>query len=628
MQSECSCNTQYSCTISTHSCLQKLPSDLLNALDLQEIVAQKSVGIVSNPSKTKLEMFSEHIHTVLQDHGNLSPEYCNRVVAKELVKLVISSACTTLGRNGSNYFGMESSSMDSYSDFRDLKEGSDSDTGMAGFENVSGYMKWREAKRGSTVSAMSIESETFASREITTLPEEAEPNGSPETQRRQNGHKRVSVTKRPGIVVHKPIDEDDEVRIAAKKLVKKVLHYACKKWESLYRRSSVEYLTASTKRMKITESPSPPPTLFEEPSIPPSFVPNYSNIQPTVFQCNSSIPAPPETGTGHCESPSSTGLLSPPLEEREGSPTHAWRKLGKKRGRSESHELMMLKELDTFRRSKLGQKLQHMTDKFNAILKPQKALVKVQRASESVVPQDYISRDLLSSGERMSVKALTTNIGRMSIAEESGTDCDTDGDEEYTVLSPITKRPLELDTEVYDSDCDVSENTGGFKSLPATLNDNQSGSLEENDNRFTMSYPDLSHFQKPRAHAFMEDAGLYSRWSTAKEESDCHTIGQIPFYQSVPDMDFFIIVHTHPVPGMCQKFLCNNTNEVNLIYHCWLFPDLPFDPQETRSDWLEMGVFHPLGVQPVHLDLQDAGVTFYFLDPRNQVVLFGGTTIS
>ena len=36
--------------------------------------------------------------------------------------------------------------------------------------------------------------------------------------------------------------------------------------------------------------------------------------------------------------------------------------------------------------------------------------------------------------------------------------------------------------------------------------------------------------------------------------------------------------------------------------------------QETRSDWLEMGVFQPLGVQPVHLDLQDAGVTFYFLD--------------
>jgi len=534
-------------------------------------VAQKSVGVVSNPSKTKLEMFSEHIRTVLQDHGNLSPEYCNRVVAKELVKLVISSACTTLGLNGSNYLGMESSSMDSYSDFRDLKEGSDSDTGMAGFENMSGYMKWREAKRGSTVSAMSTESETFAIREITTLPEEAEPNGSPETQRRQNGHKRVSVTKRPGIVVHKPIDEDDEVRIAAKKLVKKVLHYACKKWESLYRRSSVEYLTASTKRMKITESPSPPPTLFEEPSMPPSFVPNYSNLQPTVFQCNSSIPAPPETGTGHCESPSSTGLLSPPLEEREGSPTHAWRKLGKKRGRSESHELMMLKELDTFRRSKLGQKLQHMTDKFNAILKPKKALVKVQSASEGVVPQDY--RDLLSSGERMSVKALTTNMGRMSIAEESGTDCDTDGD-------------------------------------------------------FTMSYPDLSHFQRPRAHTFMEDAGLYSRWSTAKEESDCQTIGQTPFYQSVPDMDLFIIVHTHPVPGMCQKFLCNNTNEVNLIYHCWLFPDLPYDPQETRSDWLEMGVFHPLGVQPVHLDLQDAGVTFYFLDPRYQVVLFGGTTIS
>ena len=574
-------------------------------------------------------MFSDHIRTILQDHGNLSPDYCSRIVAKELVKLVISSACTTLGLNGSSYIGMESSSLDSYSDFRDLKEGSDSDTGMAGFENLSGYMKWREVKRGSTVSAMSVESETFASREITTLQEEAEPNDSPETHRRRNGHKRVSLTKRPGIIVHKPEDEDDEVRIAAKKLVKKVLHYACKKWESLYRRSSVEYLTASTKRIKITESPPPPPTLFEEPSMPPPFPANYSSMQSLMFQHNNSISAPPETSMGSCESPSSTGFLSPPLEEREGSPTHAWRKLGKKRGRSESHELMMLRELDRFQQSKLGQKLQQMTDKFHSILKPKRTLGKVRSASDSVVPQDYISRDMLSAGERMSMKTLTSTIGRMSIAEESGTDYETDGDEEYTVLSPITKRPPELDAEAYDSECDVAESTGGFQSLPATINYNQSGSIEENDDRFTMSYPDLSHLQRARAHAFMDEPDLYPQCSSTKEISDCHTTGQSLNPQSVPEMDLFIIVHTHPVPGICQKFLCNNTNEVNLMYHCWLFPDLPYDPRVTRSDWLQMGVFEPLGVQPAHLDLQDAGITFYFLDPRYTMnVLYGGTTMS
>ena len=56
---------------------------------------------------------------------------------------------------------------------------------------------------------------------------------------------------------------EEELQMVAKKLVKKVLHLACKKWESMNRRSSIDYLIASTKRLKIA-SPPPPLTVPEE----------------------------------------------------------------------------------------------------------------------------------------------------------------------------------------------------------------------------------------------------------------------------------------------------------------------------------------------------------------------------
>ena len=616
---------------------------------------QKPVEVTS---KTKLELFSEHV-AILQDQSGLNPELCDRIVAKELVKMVILSACETVRMNGSCLLGR--GSLSDCSEFRDLKE--ESDVSAGDLENVGGFMKWREAKRDSTVSAMSLDSETLAGGEITTVVEECsdmEEHGTPVTQKEQNGHKRVSVHKRPNIVVHIMDSKDDELRIAAKKLAKKVLHTACKRLESLYRRSSIEYLTASTKRMRIADSPLPPQTLLEEdpPPISPPVLTKYSKVHPQTRPHNSLKRTHPEVSVAAYETPSFTDLLSPshllsncqegrrnpiqsmqtkrprpkdsrspspsesfkspafmepplspPPLQREDSPTHSWNKLGKKRGRSESHDIMMLKELDKFRESKLGQKLQQMTDKFSSILNPRRNVPRVQSSRDQLPPHP--------NGGGLSVNSLASTMERMSIAEaqsESGTECDTT-DEEYIVLSPVTKKPPQLEGEVIASEFDCTENTRGFQSLPATLN----GTSVEADH-LTNSYMEINaHRHRPRAHTF--DMNMHGRHLLSSQSEDgayCHTPRQTAYgnYRSVPEMDLFVIIHTHSPPGVCQKFLCNNTDEVNLMYHCWLFPDLPFDPKVTRSDWLEVGVFQPYGVQPVHLDLQDAGVAFYFLDPR------------
>ena len=84
----------------------------------------------------------------------------------------------------------------------------------------------------------------------------------------------------------------------------------------------------------------------------------------------------------------------------------------------------------------------------------------------------------------------------------------------------------------------------------------------------------------------------------------------------VPDIDMFIVIHAYPPPSVCQKFLCYKDNEVNLMYHFWLFPDAPLEDSHVRQEALEMGVFHPLGVTPVHQNLRDGGVAFHYMDHR------------
>ena len=82
------------------------------------------------------------------------------------------------------------------------------------------------------------------------------------------------------------------------------------------------------------------------------------------------------------------------------------------------------------------------------------------------------------------------------------------------------------------------------------------------------------------------------------------------------EVDFYFIVHTQPVPSLCQKFLCENMDEINMIFHCWLFQEASCDPEETFIDQLDMGIFEPQGVIPVHQDLLDSGVEFGATSPR------------
>ena len=75
-------------------------------------------------------------------------------------------------------------------------------------------------------------------------------------------------------------------------------------------------------------------------------------------------------------------------------------------------------------------------------------------------------------------------------------------------------------------------------------------------------------------------------------------------------IDLYFIIHTQPIPGLCQKFVCDNMDEINLVFHCWLFQEAPYDLEETFIDQLDMGIFEPHGVKPVHLDLVDSGIEF------------------
>lgn len=266
---------------------------------------------------------------------------------------------------------------------------------------------------------------------------------------------------------------EEELRVVAKKLVNKALHFACKTVESLYRRSSIEYLIASTKRMKISHSP------------------------------------PPLTAFDHFQTSGGRSLRSP-------SPEACISRLGSKRQRSGSHDIAMLPSEGETKKLIIAGK----TSEPRQILRVR-----------HVTPPHYVG----------------SSVSHTSIAEESESESlvsVSDDEDSYTILDAVQ----------------------------------QSGVPDETVPRIIIS--------------------------------------QAPTNAAIADMDMYVIIHSYPPSSPCQKFLCVNTNEVNVIYHCWLYRDSPYSPEHTLNCKLEMGVFCPLGVEAVHLDLQDAGIPFHFLDDR------------
>ena len=420
--------------------------------------------------------------------------------------------------------------------------------------------------------------------------------------------KRVSI-KLEGVEIEDEEDEfkvegtqwggEDSLRLTAKKIVKKALHLACKRWESMNRRSSIDYLTASTKRLKIA-SPSPPPTLQE------------AALYEHGVAASGSFPV------GGAESSLTLGAGC-----------------GMKRNRSESHDVMMMKELERFREMQvmLGQQEEG-----------ERVIAKPRRMAGG--EKDGVSGSKRGSSPfllpRESMGSLISNIHRLSIAEmqsESEECCSSE--EDYTVLSAVTKStragseseavspvpPPNSPTTLLHTHRGRPANRGHSpllqKELPSALqhiHPRESYGVSLVDEELaTCTSPEFQEKLSAAPTASLQEMMA----ATASSLSATNRSGYLLFAgdNAIPKMDYYVILHTHPPPGLCQKFLCNNSDEVNLMYHCWLYPDVACSPTVVCSQPLPMGVFQTCGVAPVHQDLQDAGVAFHHLQPRSVYVI-------
>ena len=362
-------------------------------------------------------------------------------------------------------------------------------------------------------------------------------------------------------------EEEDALRLRAKKIVKKAVHLACKRWESMHRRSSIDYLIASTKRLKIA-SPSPPPALPEEERAP------YEDgvaIDP-LPQGDWDTPSP-----GH-----DSGLVH-----------------GKKRSRSESHDIMMMKELELFRRTQMGQEAGE-----RVIAKPSRR--GSGRDRPTFQPQEPIGK-LVSDIQRLSIQKTDSESEECCSSEE-----------EYTVLSGVTKPATPSDSETAspvpppNSPTLLQVMRGAGNRSPSPLLHTVLPSALRQVPQYCSVDEETTTCTSPE---FQQK--ISTNTATVSYEHIRNPLLILAKDSPVPEMDYFIIVHTYPPPGLCQKFQCGNTDEVNLLYHCWLYPEVPCDPDLVCSQPLEMGVFQPRGVAPVHQDLDDAGVAFYYLHPRS-----------
>ena len=460
-------------------------------------------------------------------------------------------------------------------------------------------MEWRETKRRSSGSVKGLREAGWT---LSGVSMDSEDYVSPSTDCRD-----LSKTERRKVSFHVGGErsavrmdtrvaggEEEELRVVAKKLVMKALHMAVKEMESLYRRSSIEYLIASTKRIKIEESPSPPPALFkiaEE---------EHDGLNFT----DGKIPNPFSDRRQNTSS------------ERSPTPEHLLlRRLGKKRGRSGSHEVSAMREFaeTTSRRSKVVRKIINFKERIMSGFQPPQSAGSSGGSGGVKSPTKSNDDSSSQSGdESMSLTSLVSNLSRMTIGPPPESDTESEAasnvDESFTILNAVT----------------VSEDP------LAGLRDREEALMSVR--RFPFQEP-TTYSQYQRSNHFLGAAVPFSSVTSshnappsplAVQSTSASTTllangltAQSPMQDTaVPNMDLFVIIHSKPTPGECQKFLCNNTNEVNLMYHCWMYPDAPFDPSLSISEKLEMGIFEPSYVGPVHLDLLDAGIAFYFLEER------------
>ena len=233
----------------------------------------------------------------------------------------------------------------------------------------------------------------------------------------------------------------------------------------------------------------------------------------------------------------------------------------KKRQRSASHEANMEKDMEKIR-------LKFQTN------------VQISDGQESVKTSSAeATSTVLLTGQQRSVTNIVSDIRKMSIMEveeQENVTHNEEEDDDYTVLEAVTKpmiSPLP-DLKVTDFSSNRLKDTKiSLENLP------------------TQNFPSLNYTSSPIPH-------IYPQSST------------------IDDLDYYIVIHSYPPSSQCQKFLCSNDDEVNVMFHCWLYKDIPYDPTISVTEQMNMGIFEPEGISPVHLDLVDSGISFFYMEPR------------
>ena len=363
------------------------------------------------------------------------------------------------------------------------------------------------------------------------------------------------------------IDEESVLRKLARKLVRKVLHSACTLLEPLNRASSIEELVTLTKKLKLTVSPSgTPPVIIEEecqllnnPLTSKSLDGALLDVSNRLSD-QATLPNSPSFSVG------SRATLLHASDPRDNN-------LGKKRQRSASHEANMEKDLEGIR-LKFQTKL-HVSAN-NPGMKPASDDQEKSASEESLSVPFRNSRSL---------GAMVSDIRKMSIMEveekesESGESSD---EENYTVLDAVTKPAQDIESNRnLDSGTVLQNQSSSFKNM-------QTNDVHLCNNSSHITFKPEVYLSQTTVHNAV-----------------------------VPDLEYYIIIHSFPPSGECQKFLCSNQDEVNLLFHCWLFKDMPLDATISVTEQVRMGLFEPQGVSPVHLDLVDGGIPFFHMDSRS-----------
>ena len=336
------------------------------------------------------------------------------------------------------------------------------------------------------------------------------------------------------------------LRRLAQNIVMNALRQACKILETSARSSSVLYLTANSKRLKVRRSPSPLKEAQEEEEeeVSSSHSPMENHVIPPWTLDHQTMAATRLDTSCICDSHSVCGAC--PADRASSPSVDRYRK----RSRSHSQDAHAMSELDAFRMQKgiTGARVQ------SGELGEEMPFDAHFNVLNGVTSSLYLGLENngLGLGTNRSQHGLGTNRSQHGLG---------------TMINSLEKMSI---TEPWS---DSIPTAGG-------------------------------------SHRSMEDGQVQQ---VKKRANYWNCLGDSC---CLPGIDLFVIIHTYPPPSICQKFLCDKENEVNLMYHFWLFPCAPLDDSFVRQEVLEMGVFEPHGVAPVHQDLKDGGVAFHYVEGR------------